>query len=197
MGTDRRRWSSSTRPSSPSSSAGPRRTSSKTSLPNSFRRSLTPFVDEAFLSLGNCFEDAYCDLSPLQAELYAAFTERLSQSQPGEKRTSMFAALAYLRKLVDHPCLVLPNGDPRALRTLEASGKLSRLGELLTECGMGGGREAGEAALLAPHRALVFCQFRPTLSLIEELLRSGQLGGGPPSRSILSTESQQTRLQGP
>jgi TATA-binding protein-associated factor len=102
----------------------------------------------------------------------------------------VFQALQYLRKLCTHPALVLDPSHPdyeEIRRHLEASGsdlhslahapKLQALRELLRQCGIGVAREGEEAesagaAGAAQHRALVFCQMKGSLDLIEQdLLR--------------------------
>lgn len=121
----------------------------------------------------------------------------MSVASRGKRGTTAFQALLYLRRVCNHPSLVLSSEHPRyadVLRRLsgssdrqkleqlagvEHSGKLIALKELLVSCGIGtsdsGGSalnvaEQDEETLIAPHRALVFCQSRGMIDLIERQL---------------------------
>jgi TATA-binding protein-associated factor len=67
-------------------------------------------------------QDYYCDLSALQRDLYESYTEgQLSDNDSmmkvdGEKaaETHVFQTLQYLRKLVNHPTLVLNDSEVHA-----------------------------------------------------------------------------------
>ncbi|KAJ1979886.1 TATA-binding protein-associated factor mot1 [Dimargaris verticillata] len=128
-----------------------------------------------------------------------------STTGPVEKKrnqTHIFQALQYLRKLVNHPLLVLNSKqsqhnaliakyapNPQALRELSHAPKLLALRQLLTDCGIGVTAEpttssssssAGAAAASATsmgavsqHRALIFCQLKTMLDIVEnDLLRT-------------------------
>lgn len=103
----------------------------------------------------------------MQTELYTAFSESVIKGAlaSGEKSdfTSPFKILNYLRKLIDHPCMVLNDGQPQSnkiraalkesgtkLTDLSLSGKFLALRELLYDCGIGvvddeegGGKKSG------------------------------------------------------
>jgi len=87
--------------------------------------------------------------------------------------------LQYLRKLCNHPALVL-EGDPERVKKLLAkvgskvglhdishSPKLEALKQLLTDCGIGLPPADKMPDEISQHRVLIFCQLRPMLDLIE------------------------------
>ncbi|KAK4687502.1 TATA-binding protein-associated factor, partial [Tremellales sp. Uapishka_1] len=133
-------------------------------------------------------QDYYCELSPIQKQLYDEFSKSKAAEEAGEVVSSsdagggqgqqhVFQSLQYLRKLCNHPKLVLDN-DPARTKALMAklgSGtpgidditqapKLEALKQLLTDCGIG---LPPNEKLESPHRVLIFCQLRPMLDLIE------------------------------
>ncbi|XP_065898514.1 TATA-binding protein-associated factor 172-like isoform X2 [Dysidea avara] len=155
-------------------------------------------------------QDYYCNLSPLQVELYEDFSKSqakkevdnilmVEEDQPQSKVTSqqthVFQALQYLRKVCNHPLLVLnqkhplytritDNIDPDSLTDIEHAAKMVALKQLLHECGIGVGHESsGEgdltgssaAAAVGQHRVLVFCQLKSMLDLIEVHLFKAQM----------------------
>ncbi|PIA13088.1 hypothetical protein COEREDRAFT_17765 [Coemansia reversa NRRL 1564] len=158
-------------------------------------------------------QDYYCELSPLQRLLYEEFarstvSDNLKQSlgiaasdqttTNGEtenkdkpKVTHVFQALQYLRKLCNHPALVLTPKHPlykqietdlhargADLHTLDIAPKLLALRDLLNQCGIGTQKsepdEGTADALLDPeavsasHRVLIFCQHREMIERIEQ-----------------------------
>ncbi|KAJ2617064.1 TATA-binding protein-associated factor mot1 [Coemansia sp. RSA 1365] len=158
-------------------------------------------------------QDYYCELSPLQRLLYEDFarstvSDNLKQSlgiaesdqkaSNGEtenkdkpKVTHVFQALQYLRKLCNHPALVLTPKHPlykqietdlnargADLHTLDIAPKLLALRDLLNQCGIGIQKsepdEGTADALLDPeavsasHRVLIFCQHREMIERIEQ-----------------------------
>ena len=150
-------------------------------------------------------QDYYCDLSPLQQRLYENFAKSqlkrliqgdLGEAVPatGEKRkrggdgagNHTFQALHYLRKLCNHPLLVLSPEHPEysrvmgdleaqhsTIRDLQHAPKVGALKALLQECGIGMGPEKEhkeEQALTAGagHRVLIFCQMKVMLDVIEQ-----------------------------
>ncbi|CAI4228285.1 unnamed protein product [Auanema sp. JU1783] len=141
-------------------------------------------------------QDYECKLSPEQTEIYRLVVDRCStnRKKTSEKDgISPLHALITLRKLVDHPSLiinVLEKIDaPKELlkSALKASsGKLEALGQLLNECGIGTAHatteEDEEEDLLAnttlemPHRALIFCQWKSSVALVSEFLKKGEFG---------------------
>ncbi|KAF9103655.1 TATA-binding protein-associated factor mot1 [Mortierella sp. AM989] len=154
-------------------------------------------------------QDYYCELSDLQKQLYEEFSksqikhemeEELTtetKADPPQKATHIFQALQYLRKLCNHPLLVVNENHPeyakvmrqlksqnQSLHNINFAPKLQALRQLLVDCGIGskpvsesnadieasliGG---GESAV-SQHRALIFCQQKAMLDIIEnDLLR--------------------------
>ncbi|XP_075072265.1 TATA-binding protein-associated factor 172 isoform X2 [Mixophyes fleayi] len=150
-------------------------------------------------------QDYYCSLSPLQVQLYEDFAksraktdvdESVSTSaleeecdKPKLKATGhVFQALQYLRKLCNHPALVLSAQHPEykkitdqlatqssSLRDIQHAPKLSALKQLLLDCGLGnaGTPESGTEAVVAQHRILIFCQLKSMLDIVEnDLLKT-------------------------
>ncbi|KAI8824493.1 SNF2 family N-terminal domain-containing protein [Fimicolochytrium jonesii] len=148
-------------------------------------------------------QDYYCELSDLQKTLYEDFAKSQAKegaeailhddgSEPNvkkEKKTGhVFQALQYLRKLVNHPALVVNESHPQygkvqahlaatksSIRDLQHAPKIQALGQLLQDCGIGAdapstATSSASAALTpvaAPHRALIFVQVRSMLDMIE------------------------------
>ncbi|KAJ2894863.1 TATA-binding protein-associated factor mot1, partial [Coemansia aciculifera] len=167
-------------------------------------------------------QDYYCELSPLQRFLYEEFAKsavtgnlKKSLAMPGSSSASgeangedeaakppknvphVFQALQYLRKVCNHPALVLTPKHPlfarvdselRArgadLHSLDIAPKMQALKELLNQCGIGlqqngapadgSGKSDGlldESSLdsvSASHRVLIFCQHREMIERIEQ-----------------------------
>ena len=107
---------------------------------------------------------------------------------PAPGRQHIFQTLQYLRKLANHPLLVLDDGKPahaELRRQLEAqrgsaqalsqAPKLQALRQLLLDCGIGHAQDTGggmlggctDAAAVSQHRVLVFCQMKQMLDVIE------------------------------
>ncbi|TPX56486.1 hypothetical protein PhCBS80983_g04513 [Powellomyces hirtus] len=149
-------------------------------------------------------QDYYCELSDLQKSLYDDFaksqaregaekilTEDDKESTNGgvvkkEKKSGhVFQALQYLRKLVNHPALVMNPSHPQYVKTqaklaaahssikdIKHAPKIQALGQLLQDCGIGvePTTNAAPTTVAAPHRALIFVQLRPMLDIIENEL---------------------------
>ncbi|KAG0273471.1 TATA-binding protein-associated factor mot1 [Linnemannia exigua] len=154
-------------------------------------------------------QDYYCELSDLQKQLYEEFsksqmkhemeeelTEETKSDSP-QKATHIFQALQYLRKLCNHPLLVVNEKHPeykRVMKQLQTqkqsihdigfAPKLQALKQLLVDCGIGSKPAAESAAdveaslihgggsAVSQHRALIFCQQKAMLDIIEnDLLR--------------------------
>ncbi|XP_013909711.1 PREDICTED: TATA-binding protein-associated factor 172 [Thamnophis sirtalis] len=94
----------------------------------------------------------------------------------------VFQALQYLRKLCNHPALVLTAHHPEhkriteklaaensSLRDIQHAPKLSALKQLLLDCGLGNGgsSESGTETIVAQHRILIFCQLKSMLDIVE------------------------------
>ncbi|XP_066457101.1 TATA-binding protein-associated factor 172 isoform X2 [Eleutherodactylus coqui] len=144
-------------------------------------------------------QDYYCSLSPLQVQLYEDFAKSRAKTdvdesvsatslaeqteKPKLKATGhVFQALQYLRKLCNHPALVLTVQHPEHkkvtdqlatqnsnLRDIQHAPKLSALKQLLLDCGLGnaGTPESGTEAVVAQHRVLIFCQLKSMLDIVE------------------------------
>ncbi|KAM9365366.1 TATA-binding protein-associated factor 172 isoform 2-T2 [Pholidichthys leucotaenia] len=151
-------------------------------------------------------QDYYCNLSPLQVQLYEDFAKSRAKasvedsistaSQEEEEKPKLkatghvFQALQYLRKLCNHPSLVLTPQHPEykriteqlasqnsSLRDIQHAPKLSALKQLLLDCGLGGGlgSEGGTEAVVAQHRVLIFCQLKSMLDIVEHDLLKPKL----------------------
>eukprot|EP00064_Thunnus_orientalis_P002982 superscaffoldBa00000234_g2990 len=151
-------------------------------------------------------QDYYCNLSPLQVQLYEDFAKSRAKAsvedsisvasteeeeKPKLKATGhVFQALQYLRKLCNHPSLVLTPQHPEYkriteqltcqnsnLRDIQHAPKLSALKQLLLDCGLGGGggSEGGTEAVVAQHRVLIFCQLKSMLDIVEHDLLKPKL----------------------
>ncbi|KAI8967520.1 hypothetical protein BDF20DRAFT_899694 [Mycotypha africana] len=143
-------------------------------------------------------QDYYCELSDLQKSLYEEFAKSQAKSsleqdlgRPSEKpkgATHIFQALQYLRRLCNHPLLVVNEKYPnykkvesflqRAnsdIHSISNAPKLQALRQLLGECGIGATAstesESDPASMaigaVSQHRALIFCQLKPMLDIIE------------------------------
>jgi TATA-binding protein-associated factor len=151
-------------------------------------------------------------MSALQLELYHDFAKKASVSdnikkslglveddpgnspadqedkeEPTEKGEHVFQALQYLRKVVNHPALVLTPDHPKwsklatdsaSINDVRHSGKLLALRDLLNECGIGVSNcedsptASSDDLLLNQHRVLIFCQLKSMIDIIErELFR--------------------------
>lgn len=164
-------------------------------------------------------QDYYCELSDLQKKLYKDFTttqkakvkDELEKDDPMDTveespKTHIFQALQYMRKLCNHPALVLTPDHPKAkevaeylaskksdLRSIEHSPKLKSLKTLLLECGIGVGDSEYSSAkykakqkqqqqqlvtsegVISEHRALIFCQLKDMLDIVEDELFKKQM----------------------
>ncbi|XP_036356640.1 TATA-binding protein-associated factor 172 [Octopus sinensis] len=161
-------------------------------------------------------QDYYCDLSPLQVKLYEDFTRShakknveksvysldeestnntklnntSTQSQkPNQGTTHIFQALQYLRKVCNHPALVLSSQHPKyneiieqlsaqqsSLQDIQHAPKLTALKQLLYDCGIGvtsGGNLSSTTPVVNQHRVLLFCQLKSMLNIVEnDLLKA-------------------------
>ncbi|KAF0984661.1 hypothetical protein FDP41_000560 [Naegleria fowleri] len=145
-------------------------------------------------------QDYYCELSPIQSKMYEYFAKKEKskvsqelQSQQEEKKpkdisenSHVFKALKYLRKLCNHPCLVLEPDHPMyqsvtqeikqqgmELTDVNLSPKLLSLKQLLNDCGIGlpaEGNNAIESGSMNQHRVLIFCQMKQMLDIIQNEL---------------------------
>ncbi|KAH8236804.1 hypothetical protein KR026_011206 [Drosophila bipectinata] len=139
-------------------------------------------------------QDLLCELSPLQLRLYEDFSNKhlkdcldklgdsTASSMVAENlgaKTHIFQALRYLQNVCNHPKLVLRQSEDLArvsaqlaqsnssLDDIEHSAKLPALKQLLLDCGIGVQTES-----VSQHRALIFCQLKAMLDIVEhDLLR--------------------------
>ncbi|KAG5646696.1 hypothetical protein DXG03_002686 [Asterophora parasitica] len=147
-------------------------------------------------------QDYYCELSDLQKHLYDDFSKSKAHvsaetavqggNQPDHQQ-HVFQSLQYLRKLCNHPALVLKKDTEAATAAMKHIGggmsdlsdiqhapKLQALRQLLTDCGIGGSSgsavDSGKSELLdtddssstfSQHRVLIFCQMKQMLDIIE------------------------------
>lgn len=144
-------------------------------------------------------QDYYCELSDLQKQLYQDFIKKQRGSiardiaeqasgageagttgEAGSSKQHVFQVLQYMRKLCNHPSLVLTPKHPqysevtqhlrkyhKKLEDIENAPKLVALKTLLRECGIGGG---DEASVIAQHRVLIFFQMKDMMDIVEHEL---------------------------
>ncbi|CAK1596473.1 unnamed protein product [Parnassius mnemosyne] len=131
-------------------------------------------------------QDYYCELSPLQRRLYEHFSRDHVPQDLTHSHTHVFQALHYLQNVCNHPKLVLTPEHPEAARVAQElaahhsslddihhSAKLPALKQLLLDCGIGiSTTDAENGAVVSQHRALIFCQLKKMLDIVEnDLLR--------------------------
>ena len=153
-------------------------------------------------------QDVECELSDVQKTLYDEFVQSQARrdveaalargetpadadedAEPAQQH--VFQTLQYLRKLANHPSLVLDPHVPAQKKLLDQvqaqrgtlaglshAPKLQALRQLLLDCGIGKEAPANDAALVgadtgasvSQHRVLVFCQMKQMLDVIEKEL---------------------------
>ncbi|CAD0090267.1 unnamed protein product [Aureobasidium vineae] len=137
-------------------------------------------------------QNYYCDLSDLQKKLFEDFTRKESKtiaekagSADKEAKQHIFQALQYMRKLCNSPALVMKESH-KQYATIQAqlarqnssltdpvhAPKLTALRDLLVDCGIGvDSAAAGEVPsadqAVSQHRALIFCQMKEMLDMVE------------------------------
>ncbi|GAB0133975.1 hypothetical protein EsDP_00002363 [Epichloe bromicola] len=135
-------------------------------------------------------QNYYCDLSDLQKKLFDDFTKKQGQKLQAEAgrddkdaKQHIFQALQYMRKLCNSPAMVMKPGSPLYVDTqkiLHKQGttiedavhapKLTALRDLLVDCGIGGDDGDVNDPLyqpIKPHRALIFCQMKEMLDMVQ------------------------------
>ena len=137
-------------------------------------------------------QNYYCDLSDLQKKLFEDFfkTEKKTVeanvgSGDKESKQHIFQALQYMRKLCNAPALVAKEGTKQYdvaqkqlaasksnLRDVVHAPKLMALRDLLLDCGIGvepdkGDISASASSFVSPHRALIFCQMKEMLDMVQ------------------------------
>lgn len=98
------------------------------------------------------------------------------------RKTHIFQALRYLQNVCNHPKLVLTKEHPeyqiiqddlaktnRSLNDIDNAAKLPALKQLLWDCGIGTEAANGDQSLMPinQHRALIFCQLKAMLNIVE------------------------------
>jgi len=137
-------------------------------------------------------QNYYCDLSDLQRKLFEEFTKKESQklaAAAGDKskegKEHIFKALQYMRKLCNSPALAIPPkhknyeaikqvlvNQGTSLRDPAHAPKLTALRDLLVDCGIGAieTQQGGIPAVtetVSQHRALIFCQMKEMLDMVQ------------------------------
>lgn len=136
-------------------------------------------------------QDYYCELSDLQKSLYENFVkdqkaEVEDDVEHGDNKSNkqhIFQALQYMRKLCNHPALVLNPKHPQYekvtkqlaakhenVRNIKFAPKLQALQELLLDCGIGtpaSNSVTPGSGVISQHRALIFCQLKDMLDMVE------------------------------
>ncbi len=132
-------------------------------------------------------QDYYCELGGIQKELYEDFSRKQAPHRDDEQGQDMkqhvFQALQYLRKVCNHPALVLNERHPsykkimdslssqnRNIHDLSNAPKLGALRDLLIDCGIGVENANDEFNTVEPvsqHRALIFCQLKEMVDMVE------------------------------
>ncbi|EFA08205.1 TATA-binding protein-associated factor 172-like Protein [Tribolium castaneum] len=147
-------------------------------------------------------QDYYCELSPLQERLYEDFSKSQAHQTLQESissgatassmqgNTHIFQALRYLQNVCNHPKLVLNASHPQygkiladlqtqdsKLDDISHSAKLPALKQLLQDCGIGVTEPQSTELVVNQHRALVFCQLKAMLDIIEKDLFKKHMPG--------------------
>lgn len=143
-------------------------------------------------------QNYYCDLSDLQKKLFDDFTRREAKKLAEEAgkddkdaKQHIFQALQYMRKLCNSPAMVLKPGHPKyddtqrilskgntSLEDAVHAPKLTALRDLLVDCGIGTeGNESNDPLYqpIKPHRALIFCQMKEMLDMVQNTVLKNML----------------------
>jgi TATA-binding protein-associated factor len=141
-------------------------------------------------------QNYYCDLSDLQRKLFEEFTKKevkAIQANAGsadrEAKQHIFQALQYMKKLCNSPAMVMKPAHKQyettqkflkqnntSLEDIAHAPKLGALKDLLVDCGIGAADvEKDKSApsngdlpeAVSQHRALVFCQMKEMLDMVE------------------------------
>lgn len=145
-------------------------------------------------------QNYYCDLSDLQKKLFDDFTKKETHKLAAEAgrddkeaKQHIFQALQYMRKLCNSPAMVLKPGHPKyddtqrilakgntSLEDAVHAPKLTALRDLLVDCGIGTeGNDANDPLYqpIKPHRALIFCQMKEMLDMVQNTVLKSMLPG--------------------
>ncbi|KAL5612663.1 hypothetical protein BROUX41_004242 [Berkeleyomyces rouxiae] len=143
-------------------------------------------------------QNYYCDMSDLQKKLFEDFVKtqgkKIHEEAAKEDKDSkqhIFQALQYMRKLCNSPALVLKPGHrsyddtqqqlaKKGTRLEDPSHapKLTALRDLLVDCGIGVEGENSNDPLyqpIKPHRALIFCQMKEMLDMVQNTVLKAML----------------------
>ena len=137
-------------------------------------------------------QNYYCELSDLQKKLFEDFSrkekkaiEAKAGSDDREAKQHIFQALQYMRKLCNSPSLVVREENKSyesvttwlaarnsSLKDISHAPKLTALRDLLVDCGIGTpppseGELGTETSYVSPHRALIFCQMKEMLDIVQ------------------------------
>lgn len=135
-------------------------------------------------------QNYYCDLSDLQKKLFEDFSKKQGKKLTEEAgrddkdaKQHIFQALQYMRKLCNSPALVMTPKNKLyedTQRFLSKQGtsiedpahapKLTALKDLLVDCGIGvEGTDSNDPLYqpIKPHRALIFCQMKEMLDMVQ------------------------------
>ncbi|KAL8677141.1 MAG: hypothetical protein Q9186_006396 [Xanthomendoza sp. 1 TL-2023] len=138
-------------------------------------------------------QNYYCDLSDLQKKLFEDFAKKerktlaeAAGSDDKEAKQHIFQALQYMRKLCNSPSLIVKEGHKQyesiqaslakqhsSLKDIAHAPKLSALRDLLVDCGIGtspsanAGEIGAEPNYVSQHRALIFCQMKEMLDIVQ------------------------------
>ncbi|KAL8719056.1 MAG: hypothetical protein Q9225_003890 [Loekoesia sp. 1 TL-2023] len=138
-------------------------------------------------------QNYYCDLSDIQKRLFEDFAKRerkalteAAGSDDKEAKQHIFQALQYMRKLCNSPSLVVKEGHKQYeaiqsslakqhsdLKDIAHAPKLTALRDLLVDCGIGtspsanAGEIGAEPNYVSQHRALIFCQMKEMLDIVQ------------------------------
>ncbi|TFY68331.1 hypothetical protein EVG20_g3602 [Dentipellis fragilis] len=151
-------------------------------------------------------QDYFCELSDVQKQLYDDFSKSPARAEAEDavktsgakgQQQHIFQSLQYLRKLCNHPALVLKDEDaikaafkkagqkPEStnLSDIHHAPKLLALRQLLIDCGIGSppaavntsdvgkselaDAEQASSGAFSQHRVLIFCQMKQMLDIIE------------------------------
>ncbi|KAK0621437.1 hypothetical protein B0T17DRAFT_534049 [Bombardia bombarda] len=143
-------------------------------------------------------QNYYCDLSDLQRKLFEDFTKKESAKITEEAgrddkdaKQHIFQALQYMRKLCNSPALVMKPGHKAyddtqrflakqntSLEDPAHAPKLTALRDLLVDCGIGvEGQDSSDPLYtpIKPHRALIFCQMKEMLDMVQNTVIKSML----------------------
>ncbi|KAF5521216.1 putative helicase mot1 [Colletotrichum aenigma] len=145
-------------------------------------------------------QNYYCDLSDLQKKLFDDFTRKQGkklQEEAGREdkdaKSHIFQALQYMRKLCNSPAMVMKpthsmydetqrilNKQGTSLEDPVHAPKLTALRDLLVDCGIGVEEAESNDPLyqpIKPHRALIFCQMKEMLDMVQNTVLKNMLPG--------------------